>query len=79
MYKEPKGEEFKIYMAWGSSDLEDKLIELQLRNATIYLILKEGKAIPKCPVSESIKQNIACPHCGGVDTHRYDCKGGYGL
>ena len=27
----------------------------------------------------NVKQTVSCPHCGGVDAHRVDCEGGYGL
>lgn len=80
-YKEPKGQDFKIWMAWGSADLEDKLIDLKLHDKSVYLILGEGKAISGRTGDEmlNIKQTIACLHCGGIDAHRHDCKGGYGL
>ena len=28
---------------------------------------------------DQVKVTIQCPYCGGVDAHRYNCKGGYGL
>ena len=80
-YKEPKGEEFKIARVFGDTALEDKLIDMRLCGKPVYLILKEGKAMTGFTGNKLmyIKQTISCPHCGGVDAHRVDCKGGYGL
>ena len=80
-YKEFHSRDFKIAKAWSDTDLDDKLIDLSVQQKSVYLILKDGKTMEGLTGDRmmGVKRTISCPHCGGVDAHRWNCKGGYGL
>ena len=80
-YKDFRSRAFKISRVFGSTALEDKLIDLSVQQKSVYLILKDGKVSEGMTGDQMmmIKPTIACPHCGGVDAHLWNCKGGYGL
>jgi len=80
-YKDFRSRAFKIIKAWSDTDLDDKLLDLSVQQKSVYLILKDGKVSEGMTGDQmmNIKPTIACPHCGGVDAHLPNCKGGYGL
>ena len=80
-YKDFHSRGFKVAQAFGSTALEDKLLDLSVQQKSVYLILKDGKVSEGMTGDQMmmIKPTIACPRCGGVDAHLWNCKGGYGL
>jgi len=74
----------------ADSDLEDALTEMKaldrevlaiMRNGAFWWTLKDGYLLKKkkAEVFNAILESICCRHCGGVDAHRANCKGGFGL
>jgi len=69
------------YLIWyldkGKYKVRNALTETQVENTCTELVL-EGKKI-SAVIESGIIGFLHCSYCGGVDAHRYNCKGGYGL
>ena len=56
-------------------NLEDVLTSFKIDFPERYPIAvqEDGKFI------WTLKDDLGCPYCGGIDAHSYNCKGGFGL